>query len=120
MSMEINGLGPNLGPPQQGQNNVEQHQEAAVAKKEAQPSQSEVQAEISEQKLQQRVQELQKMSQSYNRRLKYTINKELNQVVVKVIDPDTDKVIKELPSAELQRLHLRFREFLGTLFDEEV
>ena len=41
-------------------------------------------------------------------------------MVVKVIDKETDKVIKELPSGELQRLHVRIREAIGLLIDEEI
>jgi len=41
-------------------------------------------------------------------------------VVVKVIDGETDKVIKVLPPEELQRLHVRIREAIGLLFDEKI
>jgi flagellar protein FlaG len=60
------------------------------------------------------------VSQAFNRRLQFSINQELNQVVVKVIDRQTDKVIKELPFEELQRLHVRVREAIGLLIDEEI
>jgi flagellar protein FlaG len=40
--------------------------------------------------------------------------------LVKVIDPETDKVIKTLPPKELQRLHHKIKEAMGILFDEEV
>jgi flagellar protein FlaG len=40
--------------------------------------------------------------------------------VVKVIDADTDKVIREIPPAELQHVHERIREVIGILFDERV
>jgi flagellar protein FlaG len=43
-----------------------------------------------------------------------------NQVIVKVIDKNTDKVIKELPPEELQRMHNNVRDALGILFDERV
>lgn len=55
-----------------------------------------------------------------NKRLKFSVNKELNQVVVKIIDSTTDKVIKEIPPEELQRLHVRLREAIGLLIDEEI
>ena len=64
--------------------------------------------------------DLQAVSRAFNRRLQFSINRELNQVVVKVIDRQTDKVIKELPSEELQRLHVRIREAIGLLIDEEI
>jgi len=61
-----------------------------------------------------------RITDMFNRKLKFTINRELEQVVVKVIDRDTDKVIKEIPPEELQRLHVRMREALGLLFDEKI
>ena len=56
----------------------------------------------------------------FNKRLRFTINEELEQVVVKVIDSKTDKVIKEIPPEVLQRLHVRIREAIGLLIDEVI
>jgi flagellar protein FlaG len=64
--------------------------------------------------------EIERISFILNRKLKFSVNRELNQVVVKVIDGNTDKVIRELPPEELQRLHLRIRETIGILFDEKI
>jgi flagellar protein FlaG len=64
--------------------------------------------------------DLQVVSHAFNRRLQFSVNRDLNQVVVKVIDQTTDKVIKELPSEEIQRLHVRIREAIGLLIDEEI
>lgn len=55
-----------------------------------------------------------------NRRLSYSVNKELNQVVVKVIDSKTDKVIRVIPSETLLKLHSRMKEVIGLIFDEEI
>lgn len=55
-----------------------------------------------------------------NQRLEYLFNRELGQVVVKVIDTNTDTVIKELPPAEFQRMHLAIREAIGHLIDKRV
>ncbi len=64
--------------------------------------------------------ELQTVANLLNRRLKFSINDELGQVVVRVIDTRTDKVIKELPPEALQRLHVRIREAVGLLIDEQT
>ena len=60
------------------------------------------------------------ITQFFNKKLRFTINKELGQVVVKVIDSQTDKVIKEIPPEVLQRLHVRIREAIGLLIDEVI
>lgn len=56
----------------------------------------------------------------YDRELKYTINRRLDEVVVKVIDTRTDKVIKEIPPADIQRLQEKIREAVGLLIDEKI
>lgn len=56
----------------------------------------------------------------FNRKLRFTIDRNSRQVIVKVIDGATDKVIKEIPPEALQRLHKRMREAIGLLIDEEI
>ena len=65
-------------------------------------------------------QDLEQVSYAFNRKLKFVIDYESKEVLVKVIDTETDKVIKVLPPEELQRLHRRIRETLGFLFDQKV
>lgn len=62
--------------------------------------------------------DLQKIGNAFNKKLQFVIDHQSNQVIVKVIDKDTDKVIRELPPEELQRLHQNLREAIGLIFDE--
>jgi len=64
--------------------------------------------------------ELEQITVAFNKKLKFEVNQQSNDITVKVIDPETDKVIKVLPPKELQRLHSRLRETIGFLFDESV
>jgi flagellar protein FlaG len=64
--------------------------------------------------------ELREVSRALNKRLSFNYNEELGLMVVKVIDGNTDKVIKELPPSELQRVHMRIREAIGLLLDESA
>lgn len=68
----------------------------------------------------QTVQQLRRVTQAFNKRLSFDYSEELGQMIVKVIDASTDKVIKELPPDELRRAHLRIREAIGLLLDESV
>jgi len=70
--------------------------------------------------LQQTTSDLEKISLAFNRRLKFVIDQESREITIKVIDNETDKVIKVLPPEELQRLHSRIRETMGFLFDRMV
>ena len=74
----------------------------------------------SEEDIRRSVEELRRVSRNFNKRLSFSFNEELGQMVVKVIDRNTDKVIKELPPAELQRAHIRIREAIGLLLDETI
>ena len=65
-------------------------------------------------------QELEHISHAFNKRLQFVVDHESNEVLVKVIDTETDKVIKILPPEELQRLHRRIEETFGFLFDQMV
>ena len=63
---------------------------------------------------------LEQISLAFSRRLKFVIDQESKEITIKVIDNETDKVIKVLPPEELQRLHSKIRETMGFLFDRMV
>jgi len=63
---------------------------------------------------------LQKLGETFNKKLQFVVDHSSNEVIVKVIDKETDKVIKELPPEELQRLYSNIKEAIGLLFDEMV
>ena len=66
-------------------------------------------------------QQLQKMSEMVEgRKLQFNVNKELGSVVVKIVDSNTNQVLKEIPSEDMQKLKLRIRKAIGNLFDEMI
>lgn len=85
-----------------------------------QPSEQPRQVLHEQANIQQVIQELASISATFNKRLSFSYNDKIDQTVVKVIDTSTDKVIREIPPAELQRVHERIREVLGILFDERA
>ena len=72
------------------------------------------------QQLQKTTTELERISLAFDRRLKFIVDHESREILIKVIDNETDKVIKVLPPEELQKLHSRIRETIGFLFDRMV
>ena len=112
MSMEITGIVGQAG------RAVGRVPAEAAAPREAPPPKA--QLNTPDINIDQIAEDLQLVTEAFNRRLKFSINRELDQVVVKVIDKETDKVIKELPPEEIQRLHVRIREAIGLLIDEEI
>jgi len=66
------------------------------------------------------VADLERLTVAFNKKLKFEVNQQSEDIIVKVLDPETDKVIKVLPPEELQRLHSRLKETIGFLFDERI
>ncbi len=66
------------------------------------------------------VEEIQKLCDMFDRKLQFRINEDTNRVVIKVIDSNTEKVIREIPSEAIQKLQARLKEAAGFLFDEAV
>ena len=64
--------------------------------------------------------DIQRISQTFNKKLQFVVDQQSHEVIVKVIDKETDKVIKVLPPEELQRLHRKLKETIGFLFNEMV
>lgn len=70
--------------------------------------------------VQRHTQELQRIANSMGRKLRFNVNEELGQVVVKIVDPSTDKVLREIPSVDMQELRIMMRQTIGVLVDETV
>ena len=65
------------------------------------------------------VQQLQQLSDMVmGRKLRFNVNSELGSVVVKVVDPNTEQVIKEIPSADMQKIKINMRKAIGIIFDD--
>ena len=66
-------------------------------------------------------QELQKMSEMVaGNKLQFSINKELNSVVISIVDTATNQVVKQIPSEDMLKLKLRMRKAIGSVFDEVI
>lgn len=64
--------------------------------------------------------QMQRIASGIGRTLQFNVNKELGNVVIKIIDPSTDTVIREIPSAEMQQLHIKLRKTMNLFFDMPV
>ncbi|MBP5359709.1 MAG: flagellar protein FlaG, partial [Treponema sp.] len=45
---------------------------------------------------------------------------ELDKVIVEVVDPETNKVIRQIPSEDMQKIHIHMKHAIGLLFDEMI
>ena len=55
-----------------------------------------------------------------DKRIKFEIHEKTNRIIVKLIDKDTDKVIKELPEEEFLEMVAKIEDFIGMFVDERV
>ncbi len=55
---------------------------------------------------------------SVGKKLQYNVNEKLDQVVVKVVDPVTNEIVREIPSAEMQDMRVRVKDAIGNFIDE--
>lgn len=77
-------------------------------------------AEVKAVDLERQLRALEKTFLAFNHRVKLFVNEEINQVVIKVIDADTDTLIKEIPAEEIQHLIAKIKQTIGLLVDEKI
>jgi len=70
--------------------------------------------------IQHAVAQMNELAKAMNHRLSFSIDNETHDVIVKVVDAETDKVIRELPPAELQKLHKSIKEAVGLLINKLI
>ncbi len=55
-----------------------------------------------------------------NVRLVFNVDEDTKEIVVKVVDPKTNEVIKQIPPEELLEIRKKLDEIVGILFDVRV
>lgn len=64
--------------------------------------------------------ELLKSDYDINFQLSFTYHKETEQLVVEVIDPESGKVVRQIPPEELLDLAVKLQEMIGLFLDKRV
>lgn len=70
--------------------------------------------------LKQAVVDMEQVGLTFNKKLQFVVDHQSQEVIIKVIDKETDRVVKVLPPEELQRLHRKLKETIGFLLNERV
>lgn len=73
-----------------------------------------------EEKLADKVLQLNDYAQNINREIQFSVHKETNRTIVKVVDTETDKVIRQLPSEEILKIAESLENFSGMLLKEQA
>ena len=85
-----------------------------------QPDVQEEQQKLTRQEIENQAKALERTFLAFNRKVVLSVNEQINQVIIKVVDAETDKVIKEIPAEEIQHLIARIKETIGLLVDEKI
>ena len=73
-----------------------------------------------EQEVKRAVSELNNALGTMNVQRQFSVEKELNQVVVKILDTNKNEVIRQIPSEEAINLAKNIKEMVGLLFDSKM
>ena len=58
------------------------------------------------------------MFEESNRRFEYSVHKKTNNIIIRVIDVETDEVIKEIPPEKILNIMASIMELAGLIVDE--
>jgi flagellar protein FlaG len=115
MGMEIPGILKNAGVPE-----ALMKETAHLATERRDATRVETLRELGRAEIERQARALEDTFQAFNHRIKLSVNEEINQIIIKVVDGKTDKVIKEIPAEEIQRMTAKIRQMIGFLVDEKI
>jgi len=58
------------------------------------------------------------LAKSLSRKLSFSYDDRIEKIIVKVMEGDTEKIIRQIPPEEMIRLSLRMDEIMGMLFNQ--
>lgn len=66
------------------------------------------------------VSDLNKLVRDLHRELRFSVDRDSGETVIKVIDRETEEVVRQIPSEELVRLRKRLQEAAGVIFQDSA
>lgn len=66
------------------------------------------------------VAELNSLAQNLQRNLVFSVDQKSGDTVIKVLDKETDEVVREIPSKDLREIKARLEETAGIIFKDSV
>jgi len=75
-------------------------------------------ASVSIEDVKDEVEKLNRIVKNYNHRVNFDVDQKTSQVVVKIVDGETDKIIRQIPPEEILNLSRRMDELRGMIFDD--
>jgi len=75
---------------------------------------------INEEELNKAIESVNKSVNTYDRRLEFSIHETTNEIMVKVVDTNTDEVIREIPPEKILDMVAKLWEMAGIIVDKKV
>jgi len=91
-----------------------------VLKKPEKTEEEQKSSEISRQDMEEMVEALKEMTQTLQTKMNFSIDEGTNDIVIKVLEKDTDKIIKQFPPEELLELQEKMQDLTGLLFNTDA
>ena len=66
------------------------------------------------------VSELNNLVRELHRELQFSVDEESGETVIKVVDQETDEVVRQIPSEDVVRLRQRLEEAAGVIFQDSA
>jgi flagellar protein FlaG len=66
------------------------------------------------------VQKASELARSLSRKLSFTYDDRIEKIIVRVMEGETDKIVRQIPTEEMIRLSVRMDEIMGMLIDQDV
>lgn len=102
------------------QEQVQKTQEPARDVDKTQTGEENQSSKMSREEVEVLVADLRELTENLHTKLNFSINEPTNDIVVKIIEKDTDEVIKQFPPEELLELQEKMMDLTGFLFDADV
>lgn len=76
--------------------------------------------ELDPEKIEDFVEALNKFLLAFDQKFKFRIHKETNRIWLRILDAETDKVLREVPTSDALKLAAKIKEFVGLFVDERA
>lgn len=74
---------------------------------------------MNEEKLKEIINKINQVVDLYNKQIHFKVHKEAEQLMVQVLDKESDKVLAEYPPKEMLDLSIRIKEVIGLFIDQK-
>jgi len=91
-----------------------------IASKNNNQEKKDVDSEITDSQLEDIAAKMNQVSTVFNTSLAFTVDKPTGKSIIKVMDVETEKIIRQIPPDNMLKLMSRMRDVMGMLLDVEI